>query len=250
MEKPNVESVRIQWEMEKKSKSAFKRYSELIIGREGFLHFLLYELIVLFISRVPGALGIFLRSKLYPLLMRECGRGVVFGMNVAIRHPHKISIGDGTVIDDNVLLDAKGYTNSGITIGKQCFIGRNSILSCKNGDIILGDRVNIGFNSEIFSGSKVEVGKDTLLAAYCYLIGGDHVVDDVSVPITQTGSISRGIRVGEACWLGAGVKVLDGTCIGKYSIIGAGAVVTKDIDEYKVAVGIPAKVIKDRRSNK
>jgi acetyltransferase-like isoleucine patch superfamily enzyme len=170
-------------------------------------------------------------------------------MNVVLRHPNKIAIGKGTVIDDNILIDAKGQNNTGITIGQNCFIGRNTILSCKNGDIVLGDRVNVGFNSEIFSGSKVVIGNDTLLAAYCYLIGGDHITDEPEKPITQTGSISRGINIGAACWLGAGAKVLDGVSIGEHAIVGAGAVVKADIGDFKIAVGIPAKVIKDRRQN-
>lgn len=245
MNEVKTDSVRIQWEMEKSGKSRLKTYQELIVGQKGLWNLIKYEFIVLVCSWLPGALGIFLRSKLYPALLRKCGKGVVFGANVVLRHPHKISIDDGTIIDDNCLLDAKGSDNDGITIGKNCFIGRNTILSCKNGDIELGDRVNIGFNCEIFSGSKVSIASDTLLAAYCYIIGGDHIVDESGTPITQTGSISRGINIGCSCWLGAGVKVLDGVTIGQRSIIGAGAVVTKDIEPFKIAVGLPARVIKD-----
>ena len=62
---------------------------------------------------VPGALGLALRKTLYPLLLGACGRGVVFGQNVVLRHPHKIRIGDNVVIDDNCLLDAKGDAQPG-----------------------------------------------------------------------------------------------------------------------------------------
>jgi acetyltransferase-like isoleucine patch superfamily enzyme len=198
---------------------------------------------------VPGALGLWLRSRLYPKLLKRCGRGVVFGLNTILRHPHKIEIGDNVVIDDNCLLDAKGTDNTGIKIGDNAFVGRNSILSCKNGDIVLGDRVNIGFNCEIFSGSRVAVGAGTLLAAYTYLIGGDHVAD-LDADIVHSGSTSQGITVGENAWFGAGAKVLDGVQIGAHSIIGAGALVTKDVPEYSIAVGLPAKVVRDRRAPK
>ena len=60
------------------------------------------------------------------------------------------------------------------TIGSGVFVGRNTILSCKNGDIDIDDGANIGFNCELFSASRVRIGRDTLVAAYCYLIGGDH----------------------------------------------------------------------------
>ena len=79
----------------------------------------------------------FLRGKLYPLILGRVGRNVVFGANVTLRHPHKIAIGDNVVIDDQCCLDAKGTDNRGIVIGNGVFVGRNTILSCKNGDIVL-----------------------------------------------------------------------------------------------------------------
>lgn len=242
-----TESVRIQQEIGKTGKSKFAAYQELIIGKTGFWRMLKYELVMLFCSIVPGALGLFLRALFYPRLLGACGKNVNFGANVVLRHPHKIKIGDNVIIDDNCLLDAKGRNNEGIAIGSGVYIGRNSILSCKNGDIVLRDRVNIGFNSEVFSGSRVEIGKDTLVAAYCYFIGGDHVVENAETALTEQGSRSRGITVGANCWFGAGAIVLDGITVGANAIIGAGAVVTKDIADYAVAVGIPARQVRDRR---
>ncbi len=74
---------------------------------------------MLLTQAVPGALGLALRRTCYPWLLGRCGRNVVFGQNVVLRHPHKIRIGDNVVIDDNCLLDAKGDTNEGITIGER-----------------------------------------------------------------------------------------------------------------------------------
>lgn len=244
-----TESVRIQWKMGAPRKSKIGLYQDLVVGRPGFGALLKYELVQLLCTNVTGALGLWLRSRLYPKLLKRCGRGVVFGLNTILRHPNKIELGDNVVVDDNCLLDAKGTDNAGITIGDNVFIGRNTILSSKNGDIILGDRVNIGFNCEIFSGSRVEVGAGTLMAAYTYLIGGDHVAD-LDEDIVHSGSTSQGITVGEDSWFGAGAKVLDGVKIGAHSIIGTGAVVTKDIPEYSIAVGLPAKVVRDRRAGK
>ena len=158
----------------------------------------------------------------------------------------KIFIGQNTILDDNLLLDAKGSSNKGIKIGNDIFVGRNSILSCKNGDIILEDNCNIGFNCEIFSSSRVYLNKHVLVAAYTYIIGGGHEDKDLQKPFSEQEDISFGIEVGANVWLGAGVKVLDGAFIGADSMIGAGAVVAKDIPEKSVAVGIPAKVIRTR----
>jgi len=239
------ESVEIQKELFAEKKSALAKYRDLVVGRAGLFALLTYELVTAF-SYVPGALGLFLRSKLYPCLLGACGRGVVFGTGVVLRHPHKIRLGDNVVVDDHCVLDAKGQSNAGITVGSGVFIGRNTILSCKNGDIVLGDQVNIGFNCEIFSGARVELGARVMLAAYTYIIGGGHAYDRIDVSPLEQARTAVGVTVGEGAWLGAGVKVLDGTSVGAHSIIGAVAVVTRDIPPQSIAAGVPAAVVRSR----
>ena len=129
------------------------------------------------------------------------------------------------MIDDQCCLDAKGSDNRGIVIGNGVFVGRNTILSCKNGDIVLEDRANLGFNCEIFSAATVRVGADVLMAAYTYLVGGDHLYDRTDIPVLQQGRTARGIDIGAGVWLGAHVVVTDGSTVGRDAIIGAGAVV-------------------------
>jgi len=237
---------RAQDELFAAGSSARQKYARLVVGRDGWGALLLYEFVQLASQWVPGALGLALRKALYPRLLGACGRHVVFGQHVTLRHPHKIRIGDNVVIDDHCLLDAKGDSNGGIVIGNGVFIGRNTILSCKNGDIALGDGANIGFNCEIFSAARVEVGANTLLAAYCYIIGGDHDWKDAGRPVLEQGRRAAGVRIGEGAWLGAGAKVLDGTAVGDGAIVGAGAVVTADVPASAIAVGVPARVVGSR----
>jgi acetyltransferase-like isoleucine patch superfamily enzyme len=237
----------IQRELFDERKSSVGKYRDLVIGRSGLGPLVAYELVMLVSAWVPGALGLFLRSKLYPLILGKVGRNVVFGVNVTIRHPHKIAIGDNVVIDDNCCLDAKGTDNRGIAIGTGVFVGRNTILSCKNGDIIIDDHANLGFNCEIFSASRVRVGRSILMAAYTYLVGGDHLYDRVDIPVLEQGRTARGIDVDDNVWLGTHVVVTDGSRVGRDAIIGAGAVVVGEIPEFAIAAGIPAKVMRDRR---
>jgi acetyltransferase-like isoleucine patch superfamily enzyme len=226
--------------------SARQKYASLVVGRQGWGALVRHELVTLLSQSVPGALGFALRKTLYPALLGACGRNVVFGQNVVLRHPGKIRLGDNVVIDDNCLIDAKGDTNSGITIGSGVFIGRNTILSCKNGDISVEDGANIGFNCELFSASRVRIGRGTLLAAYCYLIGGDHDFSDPDVPVLEQGRRSAGIDVGDGAWLGAGAKILDGVVIGNRAVVGAGAVVRHAVADGAIAVGIPARIVGQR----
>jgi acetyltransferase-like isoleucine patch superfamily enzyme len=230
-------------------RSRRERYADLVVGQPGLWALVKYEVVLLLSAWVPGALGLFLRSKLYPLILGRVGRNVAFGCNLVLRHPHKIDIDDNVVIDDQCCLDAKGTTNRGISIKRGVFIGRNTILSCKNGNIVVEEDANIGFNVEVFSAATVRVGKKVLIAAYAYLVGGDHLYDRVDVPVLDQGRTARGIDVGDNVWLGAHVVVADGVRIGRDAVVGAGAVVTSDVPEFHVAAGVPARVIRDRRTS-
>ena len=227
-------------------KSSRAKYAELVVGRSGVGALLKYELIVMFAQSCPGALGLALRRLLYPMLLGSCGRNVIFGQHVVLRHPHKIRIGSNVVVDDNCLVDAKGESNHGVTIGDGVFVGRNTILSCKNGDIELGDAANIGFNCEVFSASRVTIGKGVLMAAYSYVIGGDHDFSDPSKSVLEQSRSSAGVTVGDGVWIGAGAKILDGLSIGNGAVIGAGAVVRENVPASAIAVGIPARVVGSR----
>ena len=222
------------------------KYAAFVIGRPGLTALMKYELVVALAQARAGAIGLALRRTMYPWLLGSCGRNVIFGQNVVLRHPHKIHIRDNVLIDDNCLLDAKGEDNLGIRIDSGVFIGRNTILSCKNGDIELGAGANIGFNCEVFSASRVTIGENVLMAAYGYVIGGDHRFSEPAVPVLSQLRTSAGVSIGEGAWLGAGAKILDGVTIGEHAVIGAGAVVRGDVEPHAIAVGVPARVVSSR----
>ena len=240
------ETIEIQKELLKEG-GKLRKYQELFPGEKGFFKLLKYEMIIGLFSWIPGALGLLLRSKFYPLILGHVGRNVTFGTGVVVRHPKKIIIGDNVVIDDQCLLDAKGTDNRGIMIGDGVFIGRNTILNCKNGDIILGNNANISSNCMIFSASEVRVGADLLMGAYSYLVGGTHHFDDPTIPVLHQKRSSRGIRLESGGWLGAHVTVFDGVRIGRNVVIGAGSVVHRNVLDYAVAGGSPVTIINKRK---
>ena len=226
-----------------------KKYQDFVVGNRSLLFFVSFEIITGFFGLIPGVIGLVLRKFFYPILFKNVGKNVVFGRNITIRHPKKIAIGSNVVIDDNCVLDAKGESNQGIIIGDNCFISRNSIISCKEGDIQIGNDSNIGTNCLIHSETSVRIGCYVLTAAYCYIVaGGSHEFVSTEIPIVLQPSISKGgVFIDDDVWLGAGVKVLDGSIIGKASVIGAGAVVSSELPDFSVAVGIPAKVVRKRK---
>jgi acetyltransferase-like isoleucine patch superfamily enzyme len=241
--RPDAPIGKAQEQLFAPGKSSRAKYAELVVGQPGLGALLTYELVVMFGQSWPGALGLALRRALYPLLLGSCGRDVIFGQNVVLRHPHKIHIGSHVVIDDHCLVDAKGESNRGIRIGDGVFIGRNTILSCKNGDIEVADGANLGFNCELFSASRVTVGKNVLIAAYTYIVGGDHDFSDPSASVLEQARTSRGVAIGDGAWIGAGAKILDGVTFGDRAVIGAGAVVRESVPAAAIAVGVPARVI-------
>ena len=179
------------------------------------------------------------------------GRGSTIGRNVTLRHPHKIWLGCQVTVDEGAVLDAKGEGNRGILIEDRGFISRGAVISCKQGDISIGENSNIGTRCLIHSESSVKIGKNVLIAAYTYVVaGGLHDFSCPDVAPMHAPSLSRGgITIGDNVWLGAGVVVLDGVNIGRDAVIGAGAVVTRDIPEYSIAVGVPARVVKSRKES-
>ncbi len=229
------------------SKSKRKKYQNLVIGRSGWWPLFCYEIIITFASRMPGALGLFLRSKLYPVLLGACGRNVFFGADITLRHPHKIRIGDDVVIDDGCVLDAKGSSNQGISIGNGVFLGRQTSINTKDGNIVLEDGVNISSFCMVFSASHVQCGKDTLIAAYTYLVGGGHAMGDTGTPIIEQERPSVGITIGPNGWIGAGVSILDGVTLGHDVVVGANSVVTDNVDDFAIVAGSPATVKRIRQ---
>ena len=228
-------------------RSGFRKYRDICYGNASFARVLRAELVMILCNGTPGALGLWLRSKLYRSMFGAVGRNVVFGRNITLRHTGKIRIGSNVVIDDNCVIDAKGETNAGITIGDGVYIGRNTIVYCKNGDIHIESKVNISSNCQVFSSNRLTIGEDTVIGAYSYFLsGGEYDYRNRDVKFSaQSGMLTKGeLRVGANCWIGAGVLVLDGAGIGDHCVIGAGAVVTHPIPADSLAVGVPAKVIR------
>jgi len=229
--------------------SVLKKYKVLAIGSGGFFSLAKYEIITTFLSGLPGSLGYISRRVFYRTLFKNIGKGVILGKGLTIRHASKISLGNNVVIDDYCVLDAKGEKkNNEIIISDNVIVSRNTILSCKGGKIEIGKNTNIGANCLIHSENSVKLGKNILIAAFCYLVGGGNygfTRKDIPV-ISQPSLSSDGIVIKDNVWLGARVTVLDGVTVGRDTIVGASALVTKNLPEFVIAVGAPAHVLKKR----
>lgn len=245
----NKQATSVHFEIQDKKRSSFKKYKSLTIGEKGIFFLILYETITSLFGNFPGAIGYFFRSRFYKLLLKRVGKGVIWGRNVTLRHPHKIEIEDNVAINDFAVLDAYGGEKSGIKIRKGALISRNTVLNSKGGFIEIGERVNLGMVNIVFSRDcVVRVGNDVLMSAYCYLMGGgSHSMERTDIPISLQGAECRGIEIGDNVWLGSGVRVLDGCSIGRDSVVGTNSFVNSDIPEFAIAAGSPAQVVKMRK---
>lgn len=229
-------------------KSPLQKYQETVLGKSGIGYLIKFELIMLVCSWVPGALGFFLRKIFYKSLFAEIGPGVVFGRNIVLRHPHKIKLGKNIMLDDECVLDAKGCQGVDFVIGDNVIITRGCIISAKNGKLSIGENTKIGANCLMYAVNELTIGRDTLMAAQCYIGGSMYHFERSDIPPIHQGSYANGVSIGNGCWLGAGVKVVDGVTVGDGVILGSGAVVNKSLPPYSIAVGVPAKVIKTREA--
>lgn len=228
--------------------SSYRKYRELTVGDAGFLGFVAYETASSLLGPIPGALGIFLRQKIYPRFFRRCGKGLVIGRNCTFRHPAKMSFGDNVTIDDNTLLDARGANGKGLVIGDGVIVNRNAIVQSKGGDVEIGRSVSLGANSTVVSWSGVRIGDHALIAGGCCISAGRFEFDDLTRNISDQDGYSTGpIVVEENVWLATRVTILDGVHIGKGAVISAGSVVTANIPPLTVAHGNPAKGVFTRR---
>lgn len=146
------------------------------------------------------------------------GRAVQF-----LRNPAGISLGDGCIVKDYAILCP---TNPEATIA-------------------VGEGTSIGYFSLLFAATRIQIGRQCLIAPFCYVVDNHHNFAR-GRPIREQGLTSAPIRIGDDVWLGAGVQVAAGVTIGEGAVIGAGSFVNADVPPYAVAVGTPARVIKER----
>ncbi len=112
-------------------------------------------------------------------------------------------------------------------------------------DLCIGDNSGVGINSLI--SSNVKIGKDVMMGPDCMIFTSNHGMKDITVPMwKQHSSKPRPVTIGDDVWLGARVIILPGVTIGNGSVIGAGSVVTKDVESYSVVAGNPARKVSSR----
>jgi acetyltransferase-like isoleucine patch superfamily enzyme len=236
--------------LSEETSSPLQKYQSIYVGGGSLFELLQYELLTFFLSPVPGALGFFLRKVLYKKLFAYAGRGTIIGPSVTVRCPRQISLGDNVFVDGQAVLDAKG-PGSRIEIGDSVLVGSNTVFSCASASIVVGHDVSVGPHCYIrASKGSVRLGSYVTIGAQTVIISGNPDYKRLDIPMMKQQGQAEGVTIGDDVWIGVGARVVDGVQIGEGCVIGAGAVVVKDVPDYAIVAGVPAKVIGSRKKSK
>jgi acetyltransferase-like isoleucine patch superfamily enzyme len=163
-----------------------------------------------------------------------------------VRNRHVITTGF-VFLDRGVELYARrGYGR--LILGRWIHLGVDTALRCHEGTLSVGDKCVLARDVSINCYLDVEIGDSTLIADNVYISDFDHNFADLTVPIKDQGIAKSRVRIGRDVWLGTKVTVARGVEIGEGSVVGANAVVTRDLPGHSVAVGVPGRVIRDGRA--
>ncbi len=137
--------------------------------------------------------------------------------------------------------------DSTIQIGENTGISPYVKIRVQNGGFVkIGKHCSVHSFSVIYGDGGVTIGDYVRIATHCVIVPNNHKFDDPTKNIYDQGLERKEIIIKDDVWLGAGVTVLAGVTIGAHSVVAAGAVVTKDVPEYSVVGGVPAKILKSR----
>lgn len=155
-------------------------------------------------------------------------------------NPFKHTRGKGSAIRRRVRLDVLPFNN--FSLGNYSTIEDFSTINNGVGPVVIGQHSLVGMGNTIIG--PVTIGNNVILAQNIVVSALNHEYRDVNIPIHQQKIITAPIVIEDDCWIAANAVITAGVTIGKHSVVAAGAVVTKSIPPYSVAVGNPAKVIK------
>lgn len=172
------------------------------------------------------------------------------GKGVKLHIVSNMKFGRWVQIHDYAYLSALGRQQ--LSIGNNVSIGAFSrlVISTSYNNpgkyIRIGNNVGLGEFAYLGGGGGLEIGDGCIIGQYLSCHPENHIYENPDVEIRLQGTTRKGIKIGENCWIGSKVTVLDGAIIGSGCVIAAGSVITQNMPENSIVAGVPAKVIKSR----
>lgn len=205
-------------------------------------------------SRISfGVLFLFCLNKFVSLIrgIFRTRKKIFIEKYVVLKSKKQIYFGRNLRLAKNVQLNA--LSENGIIFGDNCSVGTNTRIECTGSFSFLGKGFkcgsNCGLGTDSFYGCAggIEIGDDVIVGNFVSMHSENHNFSDTQIPIRLQGVNHKGIKIGNDCWIGAKVTILDGSVIGNGCVIAAGAVVTgKQFPDNVIIGGVPAKIIGSR----
>jgi acetyltransferase-like isoleucine patch superfamily enzyme len=226
-------------------KSKALLYIRRVSGEEKISRYLWQGFIFTIFKQFPTIFGSYIRPLVYKTLLGNVGQGCLIERNVRIDNPSRIFLHNRVFIGENCII-SPGSPKGEIRFESDIFIAPLCGFKAFGGKVSIGKHVHFSRNTFINARGDVEIGQDSLFGPNVVLMTTNHVFTDVNIPIRKQGVQSAPIKIENDVWLGSNVLVMPGVTVKTGAVVAAGAVVTKDVPEFSIAAGVPAKVIKKR----
>jgi acetyltransferase-like isoleucine patch superfamily enzyme len=188
-----------------------------------------------------------LRLRYYRARLGGLGHGCHIDPGVSLQYPERIRIGDMVGIGRNATLRANTEIDPGISLGKGVNINDAVVINANRGFVTLGERSWLGPFCLVYGNGGVTLGRNVLVAGHSSINTVSHSAERCDIPINDQPVLTGPVTIEDDVWIGLSAVVLQGVTIGRGSIVGAGAVVTKSIPPWSIAVGVPARVVGRRK---
>ena len=178
------------------------------------------------------------------------GRGARIDRRVRIEYPGNVHLATDTRIEHGVVIRGNTADTRGVKLAAGSSVKDYAIINANQGYVTIGERAWLGPYCLIYGNGGVDIGADVLVAAHTSINTVSHVAERSDIPMNEQGISCDPIVIEDDVWIGLNCTILQGTRIGRGSIIGAGAVVTRDIPPGSIAVGTPARVVRQRQHSR
>lgn len=194
-----------------------------------------------------------LRGLIFVKPFLKKSKGLIFASKGSkIQFGHKIKVGSGFNLMEYATLNALSY--DGVEIGNNFTLGKYAVIECTGVLRNVGNSLkignNVGINHYCFIGVRgnITIGDNVIFGPRVNIFSENHNFDRLDISIKNQGVTKEDTIIGNDVWIGASVSIMPGVKVGNGCVIAAGSVVTKDIADFSVVAGVPAKIIKNRKN--
>ena len=204
------------------------------------------DLLIVSTTKIPGLI----RGLCCRVFLKE-SKGLLFiGSRCSIKHRSKIKLGRTVTLGRNVEINA--LSEEGVSTGDNVTILSNTIIECTGVlrnigvGLTIGNNVGIAQNCFIQVRGRVKIGNDVIIGPGVSIFSENHNFTDPGLPVSAQGETRKGVIIEDGAWIGTRAIILDGVRVGKNSVVAAGSVVNRDVPQFAVVGGVPARILKER----